>query len=630
MSGLGRRSSSGVGLNKETTAPAEGVSTRSRAALTQKDPSQNEPSQSQTIKQDSHSRPRTRQGRDRDDQSEHESRLSGDFDTQYLHLEDDGPANPSSPIIDDQISPRKQGKAKDPGRKYLLEPGDQDKIIIVDATDDVRKPVKELDQEKLSDYTQRKPWIIQNAINNTLLELNRVNQDNEAWRRQILKHMAALSDVKDKLRVAETRIQSLNDPEDGDEKIKLYRENKAMAKELAELKRAMHSQSGHAGTSTKPIGSKQDILFNSYTQRPTSHQFRSNQQSQPDREEIRPQQTTGNEYIHPQTDQQFQTNTYGTGQLPRAVVETHDSRYKGPGFFHGTTDMDNFEAWRMGVESVFRNAPTMYGTDQRRIDFIRDNTKATAFNIVKGRADPRSGFPYETSDEAMQDLTNVFGEQDPYGKANAELHSQAFRMGYKNPKETFPEFYARFVTVTSNLRMSDRDKIESLKRNLSRRLLFKVSGILTESFQAYAICVRKIESDIRNADEIVARQTTQYPQSKTGFRSKTSIDTPKYAAREPPSKPNTFPRTKDGIKGINVPNHIIRTLRKSGKCFKCLKEGHRHNDDTAPCKDKDWPTKDELKTGLASIEIEWNGEEDATGYTDSEEEFASENDQSLI
>ena len=75
------------------------------------------------------------------------------------------------------------------------------------------------------------------------------------------------------------------------------------------------------------------------------------------------------------------------------------------------------------------------------------------------------------------------------------------RIGYYNPKETFKEYYKRFLSIISALHLKDRYKIEILKSNLLERLTNRTLRILRNiDFVTFYTNLKATDLDLRLSD----------------------------------------------------------------------------------------------------------------------------------
>lgn len=264
-----------------------------------------------------------------------------------------------------------------------------------------------------------------------------------------------------------------------------------------------------------------------------------------------------------------------------------NKKYPDVSMFHGVEDRDEWESWKLHLESKFRHSATLFTCEQDKIDYIRDHCKATAFEVIKTRATLSSDNPYLTASEAIQDLDSMFGEFDKVGKADAKLHDPKFPMGKTNPKETFDEFLARYTSAIAVLGFTDVHKISNLRRTISDKLRWKLSdGTTYTSFAQYVNRCRQCDLDIRQSDNYSTR--TSQPSNKR---------TQSYNDGKGKTDNNTNKNRK-------YPQHVINKLVKEGRCFKCLKPGHRASDANAPCKNEPRLTDEQVTLQLKAMGAE--------------------------
>ena len=82
-----------------------------------------------------------------------------------------------------------------------------------------------------------------------------------------------------------------------------------------------------------------------------------------------------------------------------------------------------------------------------KIKYTAIHYKGPAFDVVRTRPNFRdkNADTYITVDEMLYDLDQIFGEYDPYSKADSELHHPDFYMGASDGNKTFEKFHTRFI-----------------------------------------------------------------------------------------------------------------------------------------------------------------------------------------
>ena len=187
------------------------------------------------------------------------------------------------------------------------------------------------------------------------------------------------------------------------------------------------------------------------------------------------------------------------------------------------------------------------------------------------------------------------------------------------PKEPFKEYYRRFLSCISPLRLDNRHKIELLKLNLTKRLSLRISGLAGStnvSFNEFCNNLKATDLDLRLCDK---RYTETKPLARMG-RANHAIGIISAAPwsrnwRRDDAVPTMKEMTKVTVRkqeGPFMPPHIASRVRKEGRCFKCLATTHRSNDPDVLCRDSPFLTPKEMAAQLSIINIEWDGVEDET------------------
>lgn len=149
----------------------------------------------------------------------------------------------------------------------------------------------------------------------------------------------------------------------------------------------------------------------------------------------------------------------------------------------------------------FRQSAREFPDKLDKIDYVRDHCKDTAFNVIKTRSDMSHHNPYSTAEEMVTKLDAIFGTYDKVAKSDAELHDPNFTMGVKDKKESFETFYTRFNAAIAPLDYSNTLKISNLKRLVSTRLRYRISGENFSSFRELVARIRHIAADLEAIDK---------------------------------------------------------------------------------------------------------------------------------
>ena len=300
--------------------------------------------------------------------------------------------------------------------------------------------------------------------------------------------------------------------------------------------------------------------------------------------------------------------TEGDAILPGHTMKTRDVPV-----FSGERDRHTYDSWRMSISSKIRNNPNYFVNEGRIIDYIRESVSGTAFNIIKARCDPMGTYPYNNHGETLRDLDGAFAVHDLVGRSYAQLGSKAMKMGYTNPRETFDEYYGRFLSCISPLGMDDRHKIETLKQNLPERLAQRIAGLSSTgiSFDSFCANLKATDADMRQINEREAEGGLFTRNSRANRAIGTTPTSRAWKKDTPLTTPKVRSAGRDGPKlGPALPPHVTTRIRKEGRCFKCLSSEHMMNDAGATCKNSPFLTAKEMEARLSMINIDWDGEEE--------------------
>ena len=117
-----------------------------------------------------------------------------------------------------------------------------------------------------------------------------------------------------------------------------------------------------------------------------------------------------------------------------------------------------FEAWRLQIEARFRDDPSWYNTEKRKLDYMLRRTSEDAqTHMIAGMKDKRLPGFFKTAQDALAALRQAL--TNPQAVREAQNQFRALRMG---ATESFAQFRTRFLLLAheSNLRPDDyRDEL---------------------------------------------------------------------------------------------------------------------------------------------------------------------------
>lgn len=257
----------------------------------------------------------------------------------------------------------------------------------------------------------------------------------------------------------------------------------------------------------------------------------------------------------------------------------------------------------MHLFAKFRQSTTLFPTKYDKIDYVRDHCKKTAFDVIKTRSDPFHQNPYLTADEMVQELDAIFGTYDKVAKSDALLHDPNFGIGILKKKETFETFYTRFSAAIAPLDLPDTYKISNLKRTISTRLRYRISGENYSSFRDLVARLRHIAADLKAIDKTAPLKEKPRPGNKSG-NSSGGAAASSSNRNTPTSGGNANSSDSSRPRRYKYPKSLVDRIAKEGRCFKCLKTGHRSQEDNAPCKNAAYLTKDQVEVMMKTVGVE--------------------------
>lgn len=298
-----------------------------------------------------------------------------------------------------------------------------------------------------------------------------------------------------------------------------------------------------------------------------------------------------------------------------------------PLFYGDTTE---WEAWKAHLMTKVQTDYYDFPLEWNKINYARDKTRGNAQATIWHRAKPDSLEPYKELKELIEDLSNVFGEeeQDKHRTLLQQLFSPRFAMGAKDRSETFERFLARFTSTISPLRLSDNDKIMHLYRNLSDQLtekIYHLNGLV--GYPEYVRGVRQVANQMKIRSDITHNAAAPTTSARGRIARTTDLARKDTGLKKPlRDRSRTKGQSPLDIMLGRLPAHIRQKFRKDGRCFKCGGKGHISVDKDAPCKDKDAITREKAEALLSEMGIEyteadfayWDEDDSAPEYLDEE------------
>ena len=283
-------------------------------------------------------------------------------------------------------------------------------------------------------------------------------------------------------------------------------------------------------------------------------------------------------------------------------------------------DHAEWKSWKDEVLIKFWTSARQYSIEQHKINYVRKHLKSVAYDAVVYRAQMNSVYLYNTFDEMLKDLEQVFEKRDEVLKKTSELFSNNFFMSFKNKNEIFNEFMIRFNSLAVPLRVDDNIKINELKKKITSTMRYRMRYFKNvKIWHEFVEHCRDVYEDIEEVNQYKIDKTSTFI-SKTIRVSRFSRIKDSKFDQQQDSTEFRRSRNRTDDRATRLSTHIVERLRKEKRCFRCFKKGHSFRDKDASCKDQDVATEDQLSAALAAVGIEWNEveAEDWNDVTDDE------------
>lgn len=235
----------------------------------------------------------------------------------------------------------------------------------------------------------------------------------------------------------------------------------------------------------------------------------------------------------------------------------------------------DFEDWLIKTKrKLRRDGPRDYPEEEDKIYYIFSRCKGIAAAYLRPRMPENDeDDSFETAEEVFQALTTLFRDKNKKIKAREEFKSLKY---YTNG--SWRSFYVKFLATANDAKIPKRDWKEELydKVPMEMKRTVATQRFAEEvSFDVFAAALGDIAAVEEAHAKTIKKDSKRTSKSQTGRNNSATSgkkDTDK--STTPTSK---YSKTKtDGMWTFKDPE--IRKLAEEGKCFKCKKSGHTHQE----------------------------------------------------
>lgn len=260
---------------------------------------------------------------------------------------------------------------------------------------------------------------------------------------------------------------------------------------------------------------------------------------------------------------------------PRRKKE-RSSKLPDPPLFKGD-DNPSWDEWSTAVEHKLRANRDHYDNESMRIAYVAGRTTGKPNDHIRPRLSRRSKRPYETVDELLDHLSEIY--EDPTQDSAARAQLASLRQGAM----PFKDFYAEFDRLTGLAGITnDQTLRDELANKLNTKMFDYMDGqpggqqAYTSVNQMRATCLRR-DNNMRSHALLVSmtrdnrdRDSKPEPKAKeTRPVRKSTYVIPQRATAETPKATTTLDAS-------------ARVPRSKMTCYGCGQEGHLRGDPKCP------------------------------------------------
>ena len=269
-------------------------------------------------------------------------------------------------------------------------------------------------------------------------------------------------------------------------------------------------------------------------------------------------------------------------------------------------DHVEWKSWKDEMLIKFWINARQYSIEQHKINYVRKHLKSVTYDVVVYRTQMNNVYLYNTFDEMLKNLEQVFEERDEVFKKTSELFNNNFFMNFKNKNEIFNEFMIRFNSLTVSLRVDDNIKINEFKKKIISTMRYEMKYFKNvKIWHEFVKHCRDVYENIEKVNQYKIDKTSTFISKTTRISRFNRIKNSKFDQQQNNIE---FRRSRNRThdRAIRLSTHIVKRLRKKKKCFRCFKKNHFFKDKDASCKNQDVATEDQLSAALTAVNIEWN------------------------
>ena len=225
--------------------------------------------------------------------------------------------------------------------------------------------------------------------------------------------------------------------------------------------------------------------------------------------------------------------------------------------------------WLLDVRGKLEGDSDLFPNERRKITWLTPFIQGHARTFIKARLLPSAARPFQSAEEVLQVLEKSMAKSATAKKQEARAE---FKTLYQD-KKNFPEFWAEFLRLATELEKDEREQLDELYDRVRPSLQRQAIGRSFDSPYELADFFTEVEPRIRGVEAREAREAREERFSQT-----------KGVLPALRDKPRPAPEPRAARRAIRTPPPLIKEQKPENKlrnelaCYRCGGKGHFSKD----------------------------------------------------